>query len=480
MKIFVRKDSDTTIPRNQPIKVIKIIKKLKPYFVTVSFPENMPKSFNELIGMDSEKEILKDALRFLGNIDGFRSDSVIVPHTRYILGGPTGSGKSELISALAKTANVPCITFKLSAIAAFPQKIKYLLDKTFKLAEEMRSGCVMHFEEHSLIEDMTQNQLMFFFNYFIAKVTSNHNAIIILSTASGKLAVPPNYLGENAFNAKKQIPMLPPTLKTRQELVSYYLEKYQLPISDDVTALQLAKNMFGMYPKDIEYIVKETKLYIIRKEYSVASRKDFNEVMLSISVGGTHNRLTEKERLSTAYHEAGHVVAAYYTNPEYILGRVEITPRALSLGLTQEEVGEEKFGLFKHEFEYQIIYTLGGMAAEKIIYGETTSGVCQDLATANQLAKLMYNTLGMSDSIGPLIYDDVSDISSDKFKIQFEEAIQKALKDLYDITLSTISSHRVQLNALTNALLDHEVLIGKEIQDVLDSADSSIKPPQIK
>lgn len=452
-------------------KASRDIAKLKHYYATVTFPEELTAGLDDLIGMESEREIVQDALKFLKNIEEYQNDPLLSPHTRFLLGGAPGSGKSILVNALAKTAGVPLITMSLSAFGAFPKKIKTILDIIFSLAESMNDGCIILLNDYSAVETIGTNQMMFFHNHLISKVVNNKNAIVFLSTAADGFKVPAFYFENNAFSQNKTITMQPPTLKTREELIKSYFTKYQLNLSDDVSAERLAKNTFGMYPKDIEYIVRETMLYVARKGHDTISAKDFNDVMLTMVAGEMHNKLTEKERISTAYHEAGHVIAAYYSNPDYILGRVEITPRASSLGLTQEEAGEEKHGLFKHEFEYSIIYSFGGMVAEEIIYGETTTGVSADLMSANACVALMYQQLGMSKDLGPIVFDDEDGFTSNEYYYESEKIMQAELKRLYDETVTIVKEHRIQLEALTQALLKQEVLLGNEIKKVLDAAD---------
>ncbi len=453
------------------VKISSTVSKLKKYFVTVVYPDELTSTFDDLIGMENEKEILQDALNFLKNIEFYQQNPVLIPHTRYLLGGEPGSGKTILINALAKTAQVPIITMSMSSFVAFSKDVKHILNLIFDLAASMQNGCVLLFNDFAAVQGLSAELLMFFHNQFISRVCSTPNNIILLSSSTGAFELPAFYFENNAFSQNKTIMMQPPTLQTRQKLIEAYFKKFELPLADDVSAEQLARNTLGMYPKDLEYIIRETALHASRKGELLVTAKDFNDVMLTMEAGQMYNKLSEKERISTAYHEAGHVIAAYYSNPNYVLGRVEITPRAASLGLTQEDAGEEKHCLFKHDFEYNIIYSLGGMAAEKLIYGETSSGVHSDLRSANMSAIIMYQNLGMSEELGPVIYDDDEGLTSDRLWHESEVFIQKEIKRLYDVTFKIVSSHKAQLEALTQALLKREVLMGPEIKAVLDKAD---------
>lgn len=458
-------------------KTSQAIKELQKYHGRVQYPEELNETFSDLIGMETEREILQDALNFLRNIEEYQENPILSPHTRYLLGGAPGSGKTVLVNALAKTANVPIITINMSVLVGYPKKIKSILNTVFDLAKTMKNGCVILFNSFPAVTNLSPELLMLFHNHFISKVVDAQNAIVIISTAYEAFALPAFYFEDRAFSQNKSISMQPPTLATRQKLLEAYFNKFEVPLAKDVSSEQLARNTLGMYPKDLEYIVRETKLHVVRKGGLLVTSKDFNDVMMNMEAGQMYNKLTEKERLSTAYHEAGHVIAAYYSNPEYKLGRVEITPRSLSLGLTLEDAGEEKNCLFKHELEFNIIYSLGGMAAEKLIYGESTSGVSSDLRHANMAAIVMYQNLGMSDELGPAIYDDDEGLTSDKLWHESEVIIQKELKRLYQLTYDIIKTYQPQLEALTQGLMRQEVLMGPEIQAILDSVDATAGTP---
>ena len=458
-------------------KVAQAVKEVQKYHGRVQYPEDLTETFDDLIGMENEREILQDALNFLRNIEEYQANPILSPHTRYLLGGAPGSGKTALINALAKTANVPIITINMSVLVGYPKKIKSILNTVFDLVKTMQDGCVVLFNSFPAITNLSPELLMLFHNNFISKVVEAQNAIVIISTAYEAFALPAFYFEDKAFSQNKSISIQPPTLATRQQLLEFYFNKFEVPLAKDVSSEQLARNTLGMYPKDLEYIVRETKLHVVRKGGLLVSAKDFNDVMMNMEAGQMYNKLTEKERLSTAYHEAGHVIAAYYSNPEYKLGRVEITPRSLSLGLTLEDAGEEKNCLFKHELEYNIIYSLGGMAAEKLIYGESTSGVSSDLRHANMAAIIMYQNLGMSDDLGPAIYDDDEGLTSDKLWHESEVIIKAELKRLYQVTFDIIKTYRPQLEALTQGLMKQEVLMGPEIQAILDAVDATAGTP---
>lgn len=458
------------------MKLERYAQQFKKYHIEILMPDKIKRGFDDIAGMATEKENLLDALSFFKSLN---SDSPLLvhPHTRFIIRGTLGSGKETLMNALAKDANVPIITFPINTFLTYPKRVKTIFALIFKVANSFKNGCVLNFKEISSTQSLAAKYLLDFYNYFYINIKNSKNTVIFISTCQPMIELTPALLSGDMFT--KSITMELPSLKTRQKLFDECFEEYQLKLAPDVSSERLAKNTLGMYPKDILYTVRETALYAARKGIDVISMREFNDILLTMEVGGTNSvfSLSEKERLSTAYHEAGHVIAAYYSNPEYVLGRVEITPRSLSLGLTQEEISEEKFSQFKHELKYDIIYSLGGMAAEETVYGETSTGVSADLSSVAATVTSMFERFGMCKELGPLVFDggdDDDDTSfgfiSNEFRYKVECLEQTFIKDMYQETLNIITSHRKQLDALANALIEHEVLIGPEIKEILDNA----------
>lgn len=448
----------------------------KSHYASVQFPDEIEEDFDNLIGMKSEKEALTDALNFFEGIAIYSENEALRPNTRFLLGGALGSGKSPLIRSLAKKANVPLVTCFLARWPLKSQKkILHILKDVFDIVEYFSDGCILTFEHFGALPSYQEEKGDELHNYLAAKIQESENAVVILETASANFALAPFYLEHDMFNINRVITVMPPTLESRKELFAKYLKNYGIELNEELVT-RLAKNTMGMYPKDIEYIVQETLLRATRTETSQVSFKDFHETILQMDAGQeSHNKMTEEERTATAYHEAGHVIAAYYSNPKYILGRVEITPRAGSLGLTLEEAGDEKYSFFKKDFEYEIIYSFGGMAAEKLIYGQTSAGVSSDLESANSYATTMIMQVGMDEDLGPIVFDDEYGFSSNKYYDLAEEKVQKLLKDLLQKTYVIVSAHKAQLEALAKALIEREVLVGDEIKQVLVASEEEEK-----
>lgn len=482
MKIFNQKSLDyEALYSFQPSKLARMGKKLKNYYTHITYPMEISLKLDDLIGKTSEKENIEDALFFLKSIGNSNENSILCHSSRYIIVGESGSGKETLVRALAKSADVPYIFVNASIFGTFPKKIKQIIDLIFDIAETLNTGCVLNIDNFDAALSLGDNNASLFSNHFISRVVQNTNTVIFLSSLDSTVRIPNSFVCQNGFNTNKLIVMTPPTLEERREFINNYIAEFKIPVSDDFSIETLARNTFGMMPKKIKYLMQDAALMLMRKEKDVLTSRDMNDLMISEMAGEVSYKLTEEERISTAYHEAGHVIAAYYSNPEYKLGRVEITPRAESLGLTLENQGEDKFGHFKSDLIRQIIYSLGGMAAEMLIYGESTTGVCADLSSATNMVTMMYQNFGMSKNLGPIVIDEECGLCSNSIVDEAERYMQADMKMFFDLTFSIVKEHQTQLESLTKALLKKEVLIENEIKTILDEVDKEIGnyPPKI-
>ena len=452
------------------MKTSPSVRCLKKYYISLVKPNEINMSLSDIIGMENEKNDIETAITFFNSLRLNTPTLQIKPYTRYLLTGRIGSGKSTLVLALAKTTNVPVIVLYASTFVAFPKKIIQILNKIFNIANSFKSGCIIHFKDFDSIDSLPDDKCNLFLNHFLLKISSIKNTVIFLSSSIINYELSAETPLSNIFN--KVISVQPPALKAREELFKFYLKDYSSMLQD-ISYERLARATFGMFPIDILWIIQETFVSTQNKNLKKVSMDNFNETILKAEVGQSNLKLSEKERESTAYHESGHVIAAYYSNPNYVLNRVEITPRQSSLGLTKEEITEEKFSAFKHELYYQIIYLLGGMAAEKVTYGETTTGVVSDLAIVSTLVSLMFKSLGMNEELGPIIFEESIGFSSTELVNQLEYQMQKYIKESYDTTVSIIIQHREQLEALAKALLEKEVLQENEVKNILDSVSSN-------
>lgn len=451
-------------------------KRLARDHIEVTQPSEIKVRFASLYGLEKEKELLQDI------VDYFKSDANRpMPHSSYYISGPLGCGKSSLTFALAKEANIPIISVDCSIFRSDERdEITEKMDLIFNVARKLRNqngGCIITFKNAHELEYMedesTSSATNLTKNIFDMNLIQNlHDLknIFMFLLAIGSITVSSEFATRNLFATELLIDY--PSLAIREKLFKVAIKRNKVSIDSDVSINRLAKDTIGQTCPIINYIVKEAQLYAYRKKHEKVTKSDFSEVIMKFSAGEKTLKMTEKERMLTAYHEAGHVIAGYFSDPDYKLSRVEITPRSQSLGLTSGDTDEAKHSYFKKDFENLVIHYLGGMAAEELIFGDHTSGVCQDLSYATAVTSNMIRAYGMGESLGPMIpYKDVADSLYTRSKA--EKEINILMKDLYKRCYDILSNHQAELEALTKALVEKEVVLGDEIKEIFDSVSNS-------
>lgn len=435
-------------------------------------PEEIKITFNGLIGLENAKEDLKDIVNYIKDPSSFDALG-IRPHMHYLIQGPAGSGKTSLAYAVAREANIPIVVVNCKSFAIEKSRSFKLLKKVFAEASSYEHSVVLfkNFEGFFQVNDSFQ---IAFLRELLELMAECKN-VIVISTLSESIAISGGeYLfDEDAFS--KTIDIIYPDMKAREEM--YKLFCSNIPIDANVSFSRLARDSFNMTPRDIKQIVKNASLLSLRKGAQFVTREHFDEMISMELLGQKRKKMTDKERESTAFHEAGHVIAHYFSDRNYKLSKVEIVHRAESLGVTMEELDEDKLSLFKEDWENQIIGCFGGICAERLIYGSNTSGVIQDLGMATFYAKSMVCNFGMCDEFGPmsLIEDDDGNTFtfSESIIKESDECARNILRKLYNRCEDIISEHEKELRALTSALLEKEVVYGNEIKEIFDKVSNN-------
>lgn len=443
--------------------------------VAVYNPDEIEITFDGLVGLDTAKEELKDVISYIKDPASFDKLG-IRPHMHYLIQGPPGSGKTSLAYAVAHEANIPIVVVNCKEFADEKSRSFKLLKTAFSTAAA-NEYAVLLFKNFEGFFQVAESFKVIFLDKLL-ELMRNYENVVVISTLSAMLAISGGeYLfDEEAFS--KTIDVLYPDLKTREAM--YELFCTNIPVDKNVSFARLARDSYNMTAQDIKQIIKNSALLAIRNNCETVTREHFDEMISLELLGQKRKKMTEKERRCTAYHEAGHVIAHYFSDPNYKLSKVEVAYRTESLGVTMEEVDEDKLSLFKNDWENRIIGCFGGMVAERLIFGNNTSGVVQDLAMATFYAKLMVSAFGMCDDFGPIsiceVYSDGDEAAfkfSEHILEESDKHVLKILRELYDRANKTVTEHRAELEALTEALLEKEVVYGNEIKEIFDKISNT-------
>jgi cell division protease FtsH len=281
-----------------------------------------------------------------------------------------------------------------------------------------------------------------------------------------------------------------PDLKGREAILKVHTRR--TPLADSVDLSILARGTPGFSGADLENLANEAALFAARRGSDALTMPDFEEAKDKVLMG-TERRsliLTERERLNTAYHEAGHTLVAKCTPGADPIHKVTIIPRGRALGLTQQLPLDERHTYPKEYLVDVLTVLLGGRAAEQLVFQHFTTGAGNDLERATDLARKMVCNWGMSDELGPVTFGKRDEhiflgreISQGKdFSEETARVIDHAIKNLvfnsYNQARDLLTAHRAQLEALAQALLDKETLDSPEIDRILDSFKQPAEPPE--
>ena len=428
-------------------------------------PEEIKVNFDEIFGHEESKKEFCNIISYLQNPEPFKRFGVL-PYTKYYLAGVGGCGKATLVCSIAKKVGLPIIVVEPSFFFN-TEAILDELDEIFEIVYthiENGTKCILLFKDiqnicplEPKVEQPLIERLLGYFRSFpelVAFATISTDEEVVVSE---QLILPP------AFS--KGIELTFPNIKVREQILSYFLK--DIPTDKSLDISRLAADLTDMPTGYIKHIIKDAALICMQNQKNVLSYNEFAEAMAQLDFGYADTKHSKKERLITARHEAGHVVAGYFADPKnYRISKVDITPRAFYGGITSGIVDEDKLSYFKEDLENQIISLMGGMASEELFYGSTTTGVSNDLSQATQIALHIHKKYGMNKEIGPICLF-FENIKFTELSNQADAIIKCFMKDIYLRTQKIVRDHKSEINALVDALLKKEVLYTDEIMAIL-------------
>jgi len=254
-----------------------------------------------------------------------------------------------------------------------------------------------------------------------------------------------------------------------------------IPLDDDVNLQQLARGTPGLAGADIANMVNEAALLAARRNRKKVTMQDFEDAKDKVMLGMERKSLvmSEEERKTTAYHEAGHALVAWLTPGSEPVDKVTIIPRGRALGITSYLPREERHSRSKEDLERWLTSAMGGRAAEQIVFGHLTTGAANDLESATALARRMVCELGMSDNLGPLTFGKKEEMVflgreiashkdySESTAVLIDQEVRNIIERNYSRAVSLLKDNQDKLHLLAKSLLEREVLDGDEMDRVL-------------
>lgn len=450
-------------------------------------------TFDDVAGCDEAKEELMEIIEFLKNPAKFGKLGGKIPKGALLL-GPPGTGKTLLARAVAGEAGVPF--FSMSGADFVEMFVGVGASRVRDLFEQGRKNapCIIFIDEMDAVgrqrgaglggghdeREQTLNALLVEMDGF-----DTAEGVIILAATNRPDVLDAALLRPGRFD--RQIVVDRPDVRGREGILRVHTKK--IPLSEEVDLIVIAKGTPGLAGAELANLVNEAALFAARNDQEKVTMEDFEMAKDKIMMGMERKSLiiTEEEKRSTAYHEAGHALVAKLIPGSDPVHKVTIIPRGRALGVTHFLPIDENHTYSRDYLEIQLCALMGGRVAEKLVLNHYTTGAGNDIERATELARKMITEWGMSDKLGPLAYGKKDEEIflgreiathrdySEKTAQQIDEEIKRVVSAAEEKTHKLLSENIAKLHALAEALLEREILDGHEIDLVLSGEQLPLK-----
>ena len=448
-------------------------------------------TFKDVAGVDEAKEELHEIIEFLKEPQKFSKLGGKIPKG-VLLVGPPGTGKTLLAKAIAGEASVPF--FSISGSDFVEMFVSVGASRVRDLFEQGKknSPCIIFIDEIDAVgrhrgaglggghdeREQTLNQLLVEMDGF-----ENNEGVILIAATNRPDVLDPALLRPGRFD--RQVVVSRPDIRGREGILKVHTAT--VPLMEDVELKIIARGTPGFTGADLANLVNEAALLAARDDKKCVSMEDFESAKDKVLMGVERRSLviSEKEKRTTAYHEAGHALVASKIPGTDPIHKVTIIPRGRALGVTQQLPKDEQHTYPKNYLYNNLAIFMGGRLAEEICLGQMTTGAGNDIERATELARKMVCEWGMSEKMGPLTYGTKEeqvflgkDFSQQKnFSDQTAKLIDQEVKALvmggYNKAHEILVESRDALERLAQALLDRETLNADEIEALIAGKESS-------
>jgi cell division protease FtsH len=303
--------------------------------------------------------------------------------------------------------------------------------------------------------------------------------IVMMAATNRPDVLDPALLRPGRFDRQIMVPL--PTQDERRDILLVHFKDKK--VAPDVDVNIVARGTPGMAGADLANLVNEAALFAVRRGDNEIHANDFDDARDRVLMGLRRPSIVmnDLEKEHTAYHEAGHAVAAYVFEHADPVHKVTILPTGMALGMTQQMPVEERYSHDKEYLRDSLGVFMGGRVAEEIMFGTKSTGAQNDLVRATEIARRMVREWGMSDRIGPMAWGSEGAVFlgedlvhtrdySDETARVIDEEVERILRDEEDRCRKVLTEYRAGLDAVARALLERETLSGEEVGDLVDTA----------
>uniref|UniRef100_A0A7C3V439 ATP-dependent zinc metalloprotease FtsH n=1 Tax=Desulfobacca acetoxidans TaxID=60893 RepID=A0A7C3V439_9BACT len=452
-------------------------------------------TFKDVAGIEEAKEEVAEIIEFLKDPKKFTRLGGRIPKGVLLVGAP-GSGKTLLARAIAGEAGVPFFSISGSDFVEMFVGVGAARVRDLSIQAKKNAPCIIFIDEIDAVgrhrgaglggghdeREQTLNQLLVEMDGFEA-----NEGVILIAATNRPDVLDPALLRPGRFDRQVVVPI--PDLKGREAILRVHTRR--TPLASAVDLSVLARSTPGFSGADLENLVNEAALLAARVNRESVTMEDFEQAKDKVLMGTERKSLilSDRERTNTAYHEAGHTLVARLLPGTDPIHKVTIIPRGRALGLTQQLPLDERHTYPKDYLMATLTVLLGGRAAEDLVFNQFTTGAGNDLERATELARKMVCNWGMSEELGPITFgrreehvflgreiSQPKDFSEETARI-IDHAMKNLVEGAYQKAKDLLATHRAELQALAQALLERETLDSQEIDRIISSFQKQPEEP---
>lgn len=453
-------------------------------------------TFADVAGVDEAKEDVQELVEFLRDPGKFQKLGGRIPRGVLMVGQP-GTGKTLLAKAIAGEAKVPFFSISGSDfvemfVGVGASRVRDMFDQAKKAAP-----CIIFIDEIDAVgrhrgagvggghdeREQTLNQLLVEMDGFEA-----NDGIIVIAATNRPDVLDPALLRPGRFD--RQVVVGLPDIRGREQILKVHMRK--VPVADNVEPAYIARGTPGFSGADLANLVNEAALFAARGNLRLVGMEQFELAKDKIMMGAERKSMvmSEAEKRNTAYHEAGHAIVGRCVPEHDPVYKVSIIPRGRALGVTMFLPEEDRYSLSRRHIISQICSLYGGRIAEEMTLGSdgVTTGASNDIQRATEIARNMVTKWGLSEKMGPLLYDDAQEEVflgksaggtgkhvSGHTRNDIDEEVRRIIDECYATAQGILNDNRDKLEAMADALMLYETIDRHQIDDIMDG--KPVRPP---
>ncbi|MFU8831899.1 MAG: ATP-dependent zinc metalloprotease FtsH [Wenzhouxiangella sp.] len=445
-------------------------------------------TFEDVAGCEEAKDEVTELVDFLRNPAKFQRLGGHIPKGILMVGAP-GTGKTLLARAIAGEAKVPFFSISGSDfVEMFVGVGASRVRDMFETAKK-HAPCIIFIDEIDAVgrhrgaglggghdeREQTLNQLLVEMDGF-----EGNEGIILIAATNRPDVLDPALLRPGRFDRQVVVPL--PDLKGREQILKVHMRK--VPVDDNVLPRVIARGTPGFSGADLANLVNEAALFAARQDSKTVRQSHFEQAKDKIMMGAERKSMamSEEDKKLTAYHEAGHAIVGRLVPDHDPVYKVTIIPRGRALGVTMFLPEADKYSMTRQQLTSQLASLFGGRVAEELIYGKekVTTGASNDIERASSIARSMVSKWGLSDSMGPLSYDENEDEVflgrqvtqhkhiSDETHRQLDKEVRRIIDAAYETAKALLEENRDKLELMTEALMRFETIDAAQIDQIMN------------